>query len=116
MHINSHFAVGVIIASFLNYFFNFNLFEFSVIVLFSFICDFDVFLSKFAKDNNHRMLITHSIIPSLIILFLGLIFNWMVLIISGISYSIHITKVYLPWKYSKRNREFYWFKVKGKTR
>jgi len=107
MHINSHFAVGVIIASFLNHFFNFTLFEFSVIVLFSFICDFDVILSKFAKDNNHRMLITHSIIPSLIILFLGLIFNWTVLIISGISYSIHIILDTLDW-----GTNFFYFQKK----
>ena len=107
MHINSHFAVGVIIASFLNYFFNFNIFEFSVIVLFSFICDFDVIFSKFAKDNNHRMLMTHSIIPSLIILFLGLIFNWVVLIISGISYSIHIIIDAFDW-----GTNFFYFQKK----
>ena len=80
MHINSHFALGVIFASFLNYYFNFNIIEFSIIVFFSFFCDFDVFISKFAKDNNHRMLITHSIIPSLIILLLGFIFNWIVIV------------------------------------
>ncbi len=97
MHINSHFAVGVIIASIFNYFFHFNLMEFSIIVSFSFICDFDIFFSKFAKDNNHRMLITHSIIPSLIILILGFIFNWIVLILSGISYFIHILIDTLDW-------------------
>lgn len=107
MHINSHFAVGIIITSFLNYFFNFNLFEFSVIVLFSFICDFDVIVSKFAKDNNHRMLITHSIIPSLIILFLGLIFNWVVLVICGISYAIHIIIDAFDW-----GTNFFYFQKK----
>ncbi len=90
MHINSHFAVGVIIASFLNYFFKFNMFEFFLIVFFSFLCDFDVFLAKFAKDNNHRMLITHSIIPSCIIILLGLVFSWTILIITGFAYFIHI--------------------------
>jgi hypothetical protein len=90
MHINNHFAIGYIFASILNYFFNFTLLEFSVIILFSFICDFDVFFSKFARDNNHRLLITHSIIPSIIVLLIGLILNWIILIISAISYSIHI--------------------------
>ena len=107
MHINNHFAVGVIFASILNYFFNFNVLEFSSIVLFSFICDFDVFFSKFAKDHNHRLLFTHSIIPSLMILFLGLIFNWMVLIISGISYSIHIVIDTLDW-----GTNFFYFQKK----
>ncbi len=97
MHINNHFAVGFIFASILNYFFNFNLLEFSFIILFSFICDFDVFFSKFAKDNNHRLLITHSIIPSIIMLLVGLIFNWMILIISAISYSSHIIIDTIDW-------------------
>ena len=90
MHINSHFAVGIIIASILNYYLKFNLYEFLLIVFFSFICDFDVLLVKFAKDKNHRMLITHSIIPGIVIIVLGFILNWVALIISGISYSIHI--------------------------
>jgi len=36
------------------------------------------------------MLITHSIIPSIILILLGLIFNWLALIFSGILYFIHI--------------------------
>ncbi|MFX1501573.1 MAG: hypothetical protein ACFFDH_11475 [Promethearchaeota archaeon] len=107
MHINSHFALGVIIASLFNNFFHFNLIEFSIIVLFSFVCDFDVFFSKFAKDNNHRMLITHSIIPSLIVLFLGFTLNWIVLIIAGISYSIHILFDTLDW-----GTNFFYFQKK----
>ena len=97
MHINSHFAVGVIFASILNYFFNFNFFEFSFIILFSFICDFDVIFSKFAKDHNHRMLITHSVIPSVLILLLGILINWVLLILSSISYLIHIIIDALDW-------------------
>jgi hypothetical protein len=90
MHINSHFSLGIIFASILNNFFNFTLFEFLLIVLFSFICDFDVFFSKYAKDHNHRMLISHSIIPSLFIVACGFITNWPALLFSGISYIIHI--------------------------
>ena len=90
MHINSHFAVGIIIASFLNYYFVFNLIEFLLIVFFAFICDFDVLFAKFAKNNNHRMLITHSIIPGVVIIILGVFTGWTALTISGISYSIHI--------------------------
>jgi len=97
MHINSHFGIGIIFASILNYFYAFNLFEFSLIVVSSFICDFDVFLSKFAKDHNHRMLITHSIIPSVIIIIIGLILNWLVLTLIGITYFIHIVIDTFDW-------------------
>ncbi|MHA1670302.1 MAG: hypothetical protein ACTSV5_06940 [Promethearchaeota archaeon] len=97
IHINSHFAVGMAVASILNYFYSFSFFDFILIVIFSFICDFDVFFSKYAKDHNHRMLITHSVIPSLIIILLGLIFNWLALIFSGILYFIHILIDTLDW-------------------
>ncbi|MHA2398079.1 MAG: hypothetical protein ACXADU_04225 [Promethearchaeota archaeon] len=64
--------------------------EFFIVVIFAFLCDFDIFLSKFALDKNHRMLITHSIIPGTIVLIFGLIFNWIALIVSGLSYLIHV--------------------------
>ncbi len=90
MHINSHFAVGVIFASILNYFYSFSLFEFVFIVLFSFICDLDVFFTKYAIDHNHRMLISHSIIPGFLMLLFGIIINWSILAFSGVAYSIHV--------------------------
>lgn len=90
MHINSHFAIGVILASIFNYFFHFTFLEYTLVVLFAFICDFDVFFSKFAKDHNHRMLISHSIIPPLIILIIGLLINWPALYIGGVEYTIHV--------------------------
>jgi hypothetical protein len=90
MHINSHFAVGISIASILNYFYSFTFLDFVLLVVSSFICDFDVFFSKYARDHNHRMLITHSLIPGLIITIIGFIFNWLALIFSGILYSLHI--------------------------
>jgi hypothetical protein len=90
IHINVHFGIGVVIASIFNYFFSFNFFEFFLILLFAFICDFDIIFSKYALENNHRLLITHSIIPGVIIIILGLIFNLFFVIISGLSYVIHI--------------------------
>lgn len=97
MHINSHFAIGVSIASLLNSIFPFSFFEYSIIVIFSFICDFDVFFSKYAVDHNHRMLISHSLIPSIILILLGLLFNWFALLMSGVVYSIHIIIDTLDW-------------------
>lgn len=61
-----------------------------MIIICSFICDIDIFLNHFAKDNNHRNLFSHSIIPSLIIISIGITTNWIALIIAGIAYSLHI--------------------------
>jgi len=107
MHINVHMAIGVIITSFLHYFFNFTLLEFVIIILFSFICDFDIFFSKYAKDHNHRLLITHSIIPSILTIIIGYILNWPALIIGGFSYSIHIIIDTLDW-----GTNFFYFQKK----
>ncbi|MHA1192112.1 MAG: hypothetical protein ACTSP9_07420 [Promethearchaeota archaeon] len=43
------------------------------------------------------MLITHSVIPSLIIILLGILFNWLALIFSGILYLIHILIDTIDW-------------------
>ena len=97
IHINSHFAIGVIIASLFNHYFNFTLLEFSLIVITSFINDFDVFFSKYAKDHNHRNLVSHSIIPGVIIFSIGMIFDWSVLIVCGFVYFVHIFVDTLDW-------------------
>ena len=107
MHINIHFAVGVIFASILNYFFNFTVLEFVLIVFFSFICDFDVVFNKYTKDHNHRLLITHSIIPSIVIIIIGYILNLPALILGGFSYSIHIFIDTLDW-----GTNFFYFQKK----
>ncbi|MGV9200564.1 MAG: hypothetical protein ACOC4M_17285, partial [Promethearchaeia archaeon] len=88
--INTHYAIGVVIASITHYFCGLTLFQFLFIVLCSFIMDFDIFFSKYAQDNNHRMLISHSIIPSLILIVLGIFFFLPTLLIGGITYFIHI--------------------------
>lgn len=102
-----HFGIGIIIASISKILFDLNFLEFFLIVLLAFVCDFDIFLSKYAVDNNHRMLITHSIIPGIIITILGLIFNWTVLIISGLSYSIHVIIDTFDW-----GTNFFYFQKK----
>jgi hypothetical protein len=107
MHINSHFAVGTIITSILHHFFNFTLLEFYLIVFFSFICDFDVFFSKYAINHNHRMLISHSIIPSIIIMIFGVIIFWPALIFSGIVYFIHVVLDTFDW-----GTNFFYFQKK----
>ena len=89
IHINVHFGIGVIIASIFHHIFYFSFLEFTIIVIFSFIMDFDIFFSKYARDHNHRMLITHSIIPSIILLIVGLIFLSPFLLVCALAYFIH---------------------------
>ncbi|TFG18109.1 MAG: hypothetical protein EU533_07920 [Promethearchaeota archaeon] len=89
MHINVHFGIGVIIASMFHSFFHFTLFEFLMIIGCSFIMDFDIFFSKIAPDHNHRMLITHSIIPGIVLASIGSVIVWPALILSGAAYIIH---------------------------
>jgi len=94
MHINIHIAIGIIFTSVLHYFFKFNLFEYVFIMILSFICDFDIFFSKIAKNHNHRLFITHSIIPSIALIIVGFIliiyFNNYVIFLGGLSYLFHI--------------------------
>ena len=107
MHINSHFAVGVILTSLLNYFYNLSLIEFVFIVFFSFLCDLDVFFAKYAINHNHRMLISHSIIPGFLILVFGIIINWPVVAFSGAAYSTHIIIDTFDW-----GTNFFYFQKK----
>lgn len=97
IHINSHYAIGVIIASICLYFLNLTFLEYSLIIIGSFLCDFDVFFSKYARDYNHRNLITHSIIPSILIIVLGFFLNWFPLIISGLTYFLHVVIDTFDW-------------------
>ena len=99
--------MGVIIASLFHIFFRFTLLEFGLIIICSFIMDFDIFFSKHAKDNNHRMLVTHSIIPSIILIVFGLIFSLPFLIICGIAYFIHIFIDTIDW-----GTNFFYFQKK----
>ncbi|MFW9772809.1 MAG: hypothetical protein ACFFEO_11695 [Candidatus Thorarchaeota archaeon] len=97
----------MIIGSIFHHLFNFSVLDFLLIVLFAFVCDFDIFFSKYALENNHRMLISHSIIPGLIIVILGLIFNWLAFIIGGFSYLIHIIIDTFDW-----GTNFFYFQKK----
>ena len=94
MHINIHIAVGIIITSILHYFFNFNLIEYLFILLLSFVCDFDILYTKYAKNQNHRLYFTHSLIPSTILIIIGVVvilfFDYNVILLGGFSYMFHI--------------------------
>ncbi len=87
----------MIIASIFHSIFNFCLIEYTLIVASAFVSDLDVFFSKYAKDNNHRNLITHSIIPSSIVIVLGIVFNWPALVISGFALFLHVFVDLFDW-------------------
>jgi hypothetical protein len=89
--------MGIIIASLTHYYIQLNFFTFSFIVLCGFISDFDIIFKKHAKDHNHRMLITHSIYPSLIIIIIGILLNSIWVLMGGIAYFCHILIDLIDW-------------------
>ena len=101
MHINVHFGIGLIIASVTHYYIQLNIFAFSFIVLCGFISDFDIIFKKHAKDSNHRLLISHSIYPSIILIIIGIIigiiFNEIWVLMGGIAYFCHILIDLIDW-------------------
>jgi len=66
-----------------------------------------VFFAKYAKNHNHRMLISHSIIPGFLILVFGIIINWPAIAFSGAAYSIHIIIDTFDW-----GTNFFYFQKK----
>ncbi|MFW9781600.1 MAG: hypothetical protein ACFFFB_04865 [Candidatus Heimdallarchaeota archaeon] len=56
-----------------------------------------MFFSKYAKDHNHRMLISHSLLPSVFMILIGIIFSLIILIFSGMAYFIHIVIDTFDW-------------------
>ncbi|MHA1264334.1 MAG: hypothetical protein ACTSRS_03785 [Candidatus Helarchaeota archaeon] len=88
-----HISQGIVIA--MHYLPSLNLIEFFLVVSFPFFIDFDFLFSKYAKDNNHRRLITHSLFPYLALLPLGLFYQ--VLFILGLCGIIHILTDTVDW-------------------
>ena len=80
----------MIIASISHYFLGLNFFEYFIVILGAFASDFDVLFVKYATDHNHRMLITHSIIPGVFIMIIGIILNWNALILCGFCLFLHV--------------------------
>ncbi len=88
-----HISQGIILATlFLP---SLTLFEFCIVVLFPFLIDFDFFLSKYAKNHNHRRLITHSLIPYLCLLVVGIFFPF--ILILGIGGIVHVLTDAFDW-------------------
>ncbi len=75
----------------------FNAFEFTLITFCAFIADFDIFFITFTEEDNHRMFISHSIFPSILLFTIGIIFNSYFIIICGIAYLSHVLLDTLDW-------------------
>ncbi|MBY9014008.1 MAG: hypothetical protein KGD70_16725, partial [Candidatus Lokiarchaeota archaeon] len=58
-------------------------------------------------NHNHRMLISHSIIPSFLIIITGTIFVWPALIFGGLAYSLHVIIDTFDW-----GTNFFYFQKK----
>ena len=71
--------------------------EFLFVVLGAFVSDLDVFFVRYAKNHNHRMLVSHSIIPSIIVALLGLVSNWVALILCGFGLFLHVVVDTFDW-------------------
>jgi len=97
IHINTHIAFGLIIASIYHALFEINLYQFMLIVLFAFIADLDIFFLKYTNEENHRMLISHSIFPCIFFFTIGFIFNSIVIIACGVAYLSHILLDTIDW-------------------
>ncbi len=69
--------------------------EVLLVVAFPFLIDLDFLLSKYAKHRNHRRLITHSLLPYVILLILGIFFP--IILILGICGVIHILTDAIDW-------------------
>ena len=69
--------------------------EVCLVILFPFLIDLDFLLSKFAKNNNHRRLITHSLIPYICLLVIGIFFP--LFLILGICGVFHILTDMIDW-------------------
>ena len=88
-----HIAQGIITALLFSPFLT--IFEFYLVVFFPFLIDLDFIFSKFAKNNNHRRLLTHSLLPYLALAALGFIYP--LFFILGLCGVVHLLIDVIDW-------------------
>jgi hypothetical protein len=84
-HANTHVAMGIIVTGIISVFVPLTWWQFILAVCGAFALDLDFVLSRYAPEENHRRLITHTIWPGLLGIVLGEILAFPWLIIAGIS-------------------------------
>jgi hypothetical protein len=109
MNTNVHYAMGLIIASITCTIYSLSIWEFMFIVICAAGPDVDFLFSKYAKDENHRNFITHSILIPTILLVVGIIIEkyyfipiWFigfhqVIWIGGVAYFSHLALDLIDW-------------------
>ncbi len=97
VHANTHIAFGVTITALLSLVIPLSWFDFLLAVCGSFAQDLDFLFSKYAKDENHRLLITHSIWPGIaaIVLSIPLAMPW--IFAAGINSLCHVLFDSMDW-------------------
>ncbi len=97
VHANTHVAFGVIITTLISIVLPLSVIEFLLAICGAFVQDVDFLLSKFAPDENHRLLITHSIWPGVVAIAAGfpLALPWVV--VAGINSISHVFIDSIDW-------------------
>jgi len=96
-HANTHVAIGVIVTGIFSIFIPLNALTFFLAVCGAFAQDCDFILSKYAPEENHRRLLTHTIWPGLAAMAIGGIAEIPWIIIAGINSLVHIFFDCLDW-------------------
>lgn len=97
MHVNTHVAIGVLITTISTLILPLTNLEFFVALGGSFIQDFDILFSKYAPDENHRLLFTHSIWLGVITILIGWYLSLYWVIIAGINSVCHVLIDSIDW-------------------
>jgi hypothetical protein len=97
MHTTVHYASGLILASIAHAFLGLNFWVFGCIVASPILPDVDIFFSRYAKDQNHRTLFTHSLYLGLAAVLIGLLSQRVWIVIIGMGYLTHLSFDLIDW-------------------
>lgn len=97
VHANTHIAFGITITALLSLVIPLTWLDFLLAVCGSFAQDFDFLLSKYAKDENHRLLLTHSLWPGVAAIFLAFPLAMPWIFVAGINSICHVFFDSLDW-------------------
>ncbi len=97
VHINTHVAFGVIITAVISLIVPLTALDFLLALCGSFAQDFDFLFSKYAKDENHRLLPTHSIWPGVGAITIGIVLVAPWVVVAGINSLFHVFIDSIDW-------------------
>ncbi len=97
VHANTHVAFGVTITALLSMVIPLTWVGFFLAICGSFAQDFDFLLSKYAQDENHRLLITHSIWPGVVAIAVSFPLAMPWVNVAGINSLCHVLVDSVDW-------------------